>query len=92
MTTIQAVSIVEHMLESGMPFTEIEDFIQTAEASTLVKDALWLLAWAEATPDVRREVLASLIPEYAANPGRTLHVVPDPADSGPLARLVRQSA
>jgi acetyl-CoA carboxylase carboxyltransferase component len=57
---------VEQMLDEGVGFEEIEEFIEDrAHLPRDVKNALWLLAWAETSRSERRLVVRELIAAHA---------------------------
>ena len=62
LTSFGAVTAVETMIEQKDTFEQIETFIETLLIPAEVKSLLWLLAWAEAEPGERREVITSLLP------------------------------
>jgi hypothetical protein len=45
-----------HHLEAGMPFGEVEDWIDGLPASEDAKAGLWLLAWAEQERPAQRRI------------------------------------
>jgi hypothetical protein len=60
--TSGAQEVVERMIAEGVPFDEIERYIDTMELPSEHLGALWLLAWAEATdPFTRRRVVAEVL-------------------------------
>ncbi len=57
-----AQGIVERMIGEGVPFEDIEQYIETLPLPSEQLSALWLLAWAEATdPVTRRRVVADAL-------------------------------
>jgi hypothetical protein len=53
---------VNAMIDQGMLFDQIEDYINTLALPGEQLSALWLLAWAEATdPATRRRVVAETL-------------------------------
>jgi hypothetical protein len=53
--------LIEAMIGEGHSFTVIEQRIEELPTSQEVKSALWLLAWAEAEPHVRRRVVREMV-------------------------------
>ncbi len=51
----QSRARVEAMMEQGMPFSDVEDVIDTSRLSAVHKAALWLLAWSLRDVDHQRQ-------------------------------------
>jgi hypothetical protein len=79
--TSGAQEAVERMIEDGVPFDQIELYIETLVLPSDHLGALWLLAWAEATDQsTRRRVVAEVLAGGERGPAlRNL-----PAASSPL--------
>jgi hypothetical protein len=82
----EAQATVERMIGDGVPFEDIERYIEGLQLPSEQLGALWLLAWAEATdPVTRRQIVADTLaglkdPErsqLAAAPGPAARTRPD---------------
>lgn len=45
------------MIETGVPFSNIEDFIDTLPLSSETKAAIWLYTWSQQPQNVRDEIV-----------------------------------
>ena len=70
LTLDQSRAHVEAMMEQGMPFSDVEDVIDTSRLSAVHKAALWLLAWSLRDIDhQRQDARLTLAAVGAGDPG-----------------------
>lgn len=48
---------IDRMIETGVPFSNIEDFIDTLPLSSETKAAIWLYTWSQQPQNVRDEIV-----------------------------------
>jgi hypothetical protein len=62
---------VNTMIRQGQSFDQIEDYINALALPRVQLDALWLLAWTEATdPQTRTRLIADTLSGLAQESGR----------------------
>ncbi len=82
--TTGAQDTVERMIGEGLPFEDIEQYIETLALPSEQLSALWLLAWAEATdPLTRRQVVAEALAGSGGLPGPRLAAAPSVSAGAP---------
>ena len=66
MTLVEAQATIEAMLDDGMPFETVEDFVEAEPFPAEQKAALWLLAWSCQDPRTQRRVAKEALAFTAA--------------------------
>jgi hypothetical protein len=70
MTLTYEHSAVNTMIRQGQSFDQIEDYINDLALPSVQLNALWLLAWAEATdPETRSRLIADTLSGLARDSG-----------------------
>jgi hypothetical protein len=70
MTLTYEHGAVNTMIRQGQSFDQIEDYINALALPSVQLDALWLLAWTEATdPETRSRLIADTLSGLARESG-----------------------